>query len=149
MHFWRYSRQEYGWIDDSMSLLRRDFLPPDASVVMREAGMDCCVAVQARQTLEETYFLLELAAHHQFIAGVVGWVDLRAPDLDDQLSELSSHRKLVSLRHIVQAEADDFLLREDFRRGVAKLERYGFAYDILVYARQLPAAIDFAAALPA
>lgn len=149
MHFWRYSRQEYGWIDDTMSPLRRDFLPPDAASVMREAGMDSCVAVQARQTREETRFLLDLAARHQFIAGVVGWVDLRAADLDDQLDELSTHRKLVGLRHIVQAEADDFLRRDDFRHGVAKLERYGFAYDILVYARQLPAAIDFAAALPA
>ena len=149
MHFWRYSRQEYDWIDDTMVSLQRDFLPPDAASVMHEAGMDCCVAVQARQTLEETRFLLELGRRHQFIAGVVGWVDLRAADLDDQLDELSAHRKLVGLRHIVQAEADDFLLRDDFRRSVAKLERYGFAYDILVYARQLPAAIDFAAALPA
>jgi L-fuconolactonase len=149
MHFWRYSRQEYDWIDDTMLSLQRDFLPPDAASVMHEAGMDCCVAVQARQTLEETRFLLELATRHQFIAGVVGWVDLRAADLDAQLDELSAHRKLVGLRHIVQAEADDFLLRDDVRRGVAKLERYGFAYDILVYARQLPAAIDFAAALPA
>lgn len=149
MHFWRYTRQEYGWIDDTMSPLRRDFLPGDAAPFMREAGMDACVAVQARQTLDETRFLLELAAQHQFIAGVVGWVDLRADDLDDQLAELSLHRKLVGLRHIVQAESDDFMLREDFRRGAAKLERYGFAYDVLVYARQLPAAIDFAAALPA
>jgi L-fuconolactonase len=149
MHFWRYSRQEYEWIDDSMASLQHDFLPADAAVVMREAGMDACVAVQARQTLDETRFLLALAAQHPFIAGVVGWVDLRAPDLDDQLAELSCHRKLVGLRHIVQAEADDFLLREDFRRGMGRLERYGFAYDILIYARQLPAAIDFAAALPA
>jgi len=149
MHFWRYSPEEYGWIDETMASLQRDFLPPDAAAVMREAGMDCCVAVQARQKLDETRFLLDLAAQHQFIAGVVGWVDLRAADLDEQLDELSSHRKLVGLRHIVQAEANDFLLREDFRRGVAKLERYGFAYDILIYARQLPAAIDFAAALPA
>jgi L-fuconolactonase len=148
MHFWRYSRQEYGWIDDTMRPLQRDFLPPDAAVVMREAGVDACVAVQARQTLEETRFLLALAAQYAFIAGVVGWVDLRATDLDDRLAELSSHRKLVGLRHIVQAEADDFLARADFRRGVAKLERHGFAYDILIYARQLPAAIDFAAAFP-
>lgn len=149
MHFWRYSREDYGWIDDSMSALRRDFLPADAAREMRAAGMDACVAVQARQTLEETRWLLELAGEHQFIAGVVGWVDLRADDLDARLEELSSYRKLVGLRHIVQAEPDDFLLRQDFRRGVAKLERHGFAYDILIHARQLPAAIDFAAALPA
>ena len=149
MHFWRYSRQEYDWIDDTMRPLQRDFLPADAAIAMRDAGIDACVAVQARQTLEETRFLLELAAQTSFIAGVVGWVDLRAADLDDRLAELSSHRKLVGLRHIVQAEPDDFLRREDFSRGVARLERYGFAYDVLIYARQLPAAIDFAAALPA
>ena len=149
MHFWRYSRQEYDWIDDTMRPLQRDFLPADAAIAMRDAGIDACVAVQARQTLEETRFLLELAAQTSFIAGVVGWVDLRAADLDDRLAELSSHRKLVGLRHIVQAESDDFLRREDFSRGVARLERYGFAYDVLIYARQLPAAIDFAAALPA
>ena len=149
MHFWRYSRQEYGWIDGTMQPLRRDFLPPDADFVMREAGIDACVAVQARQTVDETRFLLDLAAQYPFIAGVVGWVDLRASDLEDQLSELSSHRELVGVRHIVQAEPDDFLLGDDFRRGVATLERHGFAYDILIYARQLPAAIDFAAALPA
>ena len=149
MHFWRYSRQEYGWIDDTMQPLRRDFLPPDAAVVMREAAIDACVAVQARQTLDETRFLLDLAVRYPFIVGVVGWVDLRARELEDQLAELSAHRKLVGLRHIVQAEPDDFLFGDDFRRGVATLERYGLAYDILIYARQLPAAIDFAAALPA
>ena len=148
MHFWRYSRQEYAWIDGTLRPLRRDFLPPDAAAVMRDAGVDACVAVQARQTPDETRFLLDLAAQYPFIAGVVGWVDLRAEDLEDQLSELSSHRKLVGLRHIVQAEPDGFLLGDDFRRGVEKLERYGLAYDILIYARQLPAAIDFAAALP-
>jgi len=116
---------------------------------MRGAGIEACVAVQARQTLDETRFLLDLAGRFPFIAGVVGWVDLRAPDLDDQLAELSSHHRLVGFRHIVQAERDDFLRAEGFGRGVEKLERYGFAYDILIYARQLPAAIDFAAALPA
>lgn len=148
MHFWRYSRQEYGWIDDTMQPLRRDFLPPDAAALMREAGMDACVAVQARQTIDETRFLLDLAAQYPFIAGVVGWVDLRAADLDEQLAELSAHRKFFGLRHIVQAEPDDFLRGSEFRRGVARLERFGFAYDILIHARQLPAAIDFAAALP-
>ena len=148
MHFWRYSRREYGWIDHTMRPLQRDLLPRDASAVMRDARIDACVAVQARQTLDETRFLLDLAARYPFIAGVVGWVDLRAADLEDQLAELSSHRKLVGLRHIVQAEADDFLLGDAFRRGVGRLERYGFAYDVLIYARQLPAAIDFAAALP-
>jgi L-fuconolactonase len=148
VHFWRYLASEYGWIDDSMAVLRRDFLPEDAAREMRAAGIDACVAVQTRQTLEETRWLLALARQHPFIAGVVGWADLRAADLDAQLEALAADPKLVGIRHIVQAESDDFLLGAAFRRGVARLGRHGLTYDILVYARQLPAAIDFAAALP-
>jgi L-fuconolactonase len=148
VHFWRYDGAEYGWIDQSLARLRRDFLPDDAARQMRGAGVDACVAVQVRQSLEETRWLLHLAAQHPFIAGVVGWVDLRGTDLDNQLASLTIDRKLVGIRHIVQAEPDDFLFDDDFRRGVGRLARHGLAYDILVYARQLPAAIDFAAALP-
>src|SRR5215217_468231 len=148
VHFWRYDAVEYAWIDESLAPLRRDFLPEDAAGQMRDAGVDACVAVQVRQSLEETRWLLQLAAEHPFIAGVVGWIDLRAADLDGQLASLTTDRKLVGIRHIVQAEPDGFLLDDAFRRGVRHLGRHGLAYDILVYARQLPAAIDFAAALP-
>lgn len=148
VHFWRYDAREYGWIDHSMAALRRDFLPEDAAREMRAAGIDACVVVQTRQTLGETRWLLALAEQHRFIAGVVGWVDLRAADLDARLETLTAHPKLVGIRHIVQAEPDDFLLGDGFRRGVTRLARHGLTYDILVYARQLPAAIDFAAALP-
>ena len=148
LHFWRYNASEYSWIDDSMAALRRDFLPEDAAGEMRAAGIDACVVVQTRQTLEETRWLLALARQHPFIAGVVGWVDLRAADLEAHLEALTTHPKLVGIRHIVQAERDDFLLGDTFRRGVARLARHGLAYDILVYARQLRAAIDFAGALP-
>jgi L-fuconolactonase len=148
VHFWRYHPAEYEWIDDSLASLRRDFLPEDAARAMGAAAIDACVAVQVRQSVEETRWLLTLADRHPFIAGVVGWVDLRAPDLEAWLETLAPHPKLVGVRHIVQAEADDFLYGEPFRRGVARLAHHGLAYDILVYARQLPAAIDFAAALP-
>ena len=147
MHFWRYGASEYAWIESSMAPLRRDFMPEDAWREMQRAGMDSCVAVQVRQTLQETRWLLSLADEYPFIAGVVGWVDLRAGDLDAQIDSLK-HPKLVGVRHIVQAEPDDFLHDADFRRGIARLGRYGLAYDILIYARQLPAAIDFAAAFP-
>lgn len=148
VHFWRYDSADYAWIDESLAPLRRDFLPDDAARLMRGAGVDACVAVQVRQSLEETHWLLQLAAEYPFIAGVVGWVDLRAADLDLQLAGFSGNEKLVGIRHIVQAEPDDFLLDDAFRRGVTHLARHGLAYDILVYARQLPSAIDFAAALP-
>jgi L-fuconolactonase len=148
VHFWRYNADEYAWIDDSLAVLRRDFQPEDAAREMRGARIDGCIAVQVRQSLAETRWLLELAARYPFIEGVVGWVDVRAADLDEQLQTLSADRKLVGVRHIVQAEADDFLQDAQFRRGVARLARYGLTYDILVYARQLPAAIEFASGLP-
>jgi len=147
MHFWRYTASEYAWIDATMAALQRDFMPEDAWREMQGAGIDACVAVQVRQTLEETRWLLTLADQHPFIAGVVGWVDLRSGDLDEQIESVK-HSKLVGVRHIVQAEPDDFLFDEYFRRGVAALGRHGLAYDILIYARHLPAAIDFASALP-
>ena len=144
-HFWRYDPTEYGWIDGSMTVLRRDFLPADALSAMAGAGFDACVAVQARQTLEETRWLLALADAHPFIAGVVGWVDLQVPDVRAQLALFSAHPKFVGVRHIVQSEPDDrFLLRSEFGRGLAILKEYGLAYDILVYSRHLPVAAELA-----
>src|SRR5437868_15536173 len=90
-HFWRYNADEYGWIDESMAALRRDFLPPESAQLMIAAGVDACIAVQARQSIEETRFLLALADAHPSIAGVVGWVDLQADDVRTQLEEWSAH----------------------------------------------------------
>ncbi|HEV8254385.1 MAG TPA: amidohydrolase family protein, partial [Vicinamibacteria bacterium] len=117
-HYWKYEPAEYDWIDDTMPGLRRDFLPEDVRPEMDRAGFDAAVAVQARQTLEETRFLLDLADRHPSIVGVVGWVDLRAADARAQLERCARHPKLVGIRHIVQAEPDDrFLLGDDFCRG--------------------------------
>lgn len=144
-HFWHYDPVAYDWIDGPLASLRRDFLPADLEPELRGTGFDACVAVQARQTLEETRWLLELADRHAFIAGVVGWVDLQAPDVRAQLEPFVGRPKLVGLRHIVQAEPDDrFLLRPEFLRGVASLKDLGLAYDILIYPRHLPAAVEFA-----
>jgi L-fuconolactonase len=148
-HFWKYDAVEYGWINDGMAALRRDFLPQDLKPLLDEAGFDGCVAVQARQTPAETRFLLELADQYDFIRGVVGWVDLRSAQLGAQLRELTRHRKLVGVRHVVQDEPDDaFMLRVDFRRGIAQLVDFALAYDILVYPRQLKAALKLAAEFP-
>jgi len=146
VHFWRYDAAEYGWIDDSMAALRRDFLPDAAWLEMRQAGIDACVAVQARQTLEETRWLLALADAHPFIAGVVGWIDLQAEDARDQLQRVAAHPRLVGVRHIVQSESDDrFLLGPAFCRGVSNLAAFGLAYDILIYPRHLAVAAEFVA----
>src|SRR2546421_1339638 len=148
-HFWIYDRREYDWIDDSMVALRRDFLPADLKPELERNGFQGCVAVQARQTLEETRWLLELAEHAPFILGVVGWVDLRSPRVRFELESLTGKSKLVGVRHIVQSEPEEgFLLQPDFLRGIAMLEEFGLAYDILIYARHLPVATEFVGRFP-
>ena len=148
-HFWRYDPREYAWLDDAMQPLRRDFMPEELRLEMARAGVHACVAVQVRQSLEETAWLLRLADDHPFVAGVVGWVDLQADDVHRQLETFAGHPKLVGIRHIVQSEPDDrFLLRQEFRRGIAALREFGLAYDILIYPRHLPAAAELVAQFP-
>ena len=148
-HFWRYNASEYGWIDHSMSCLRRDFLPENLKVELDAAGFDGAIAVQARQTLEETRWLLELAATAPHVLGIVGWVDLRSPDVRSQLSEFAGNPKFLGVRHIVQSEPDDhFLLQPEFLRGVGVLEEFDLTYDILIYPRHLPTAAEFVKRFP-
>lgn len=148
-HFWRYAAAEYGWIDESMAALRRDFLPPDLRREMDGAGVDACVAVQARQTVEETRWLLELADAHAFVAGVIGWIDLQAGDAAAQLERFVDHPKLLGLRHIVQEEPDDrFMLRPAFCRGLSQLEGRDLTYDILIYPKHLPVAAELVSRFP-
>lgn len=142
-HLWRYSASEYGWIDETMGALRRDFLPSDLAQEMSAAGVDGAIAVQARQTLEETRWLLDLADQNATIRGVVGWVPLVGEELSAPLEEFSGRSKLKGLRHIVQAEPDDFLVREDFNLGISRMQETGLVYDILIYERHLPQAIRF------
>lgn len=148
-HFWRFNPRRDAWITDAMAVLKRDFLPEDLLPELRTNGIDGCLAVQADQSENETRFLLELAACHSEIKGVVGWVDLRAPDHLERLQYFSQFGKLRGFRHIAQSEPDDtFLLRKDFVAGIAQLARFGFTYDILIYPRQLPAAIELVALFP-
>jgi L-fuconolactonase len=148
-HFWHYNPDEYGWIDESMSLLRRDFLPADLKPELNRAGFDAAIAVQARQTIEETKWLLDLAEASPFIAGVIGWVDLRSPNLRAELEDLARNPKLLGVRHIVQSEPDDrFLLQPEFLRGIRVLEEFNLTYDILIYARHLPVAAEFVRQFP-
>ena len=148
-HFWRYRPETHGWIDERMQTLKRDFLPADLEPLLRGEAFSGCVAVQASQSLDETRFLLELAESHAFVQAVVGWVDLRAADLERQLESFAGRERLRGVRHIAQDEADDgWLAREDVIRGVGTLRRHGLVYDILVYPRQLESAIALARALP-
>ena len=136
-HFWRYSPDDYGWIGEGMDAIARDFLPADLAVEMDAVGINASIAVQARQSDAETDWLLKLARDNDRIAGVVGWVDLRSPVLGERLEALSVEPKLKGFRHVIQDEPDpDFMLRPEFIAGVRQALAAGFAYDILVFARQ-------------
>ena len=139
-HFWHYDAVRDRWIDHSMALLQRDFLPDDIAPAFRAAGIDAVVAVQADQSAAETDFLLDLGARYAMIRGVVGWVDLRAPDLGEALTRRRSNPLLKGFRHIAQSEPDDFLARPEIRAGIAQLGQRGFTYDILIRPSQLAAA---------
>lgn len=136
-HFWRYRADEFGWIDDSMDCIRRDFLPDDLEACLRETGMDGVLTVQARQTLEETRWLLDLAEKHDFIKGVVGWIPLTATDLGGILEELGRSDKLRAVREICQGQPPGFMLRSEFLAGIELLAGFGLVYDILIQERQL------------
>ncbi|MEM0991616.1 MAG: amidohydrolase family protein [Bacteroidota bacterium] len=149
-HFWSYDPQKHAWIDDSMAKLKRDFLPDDLWQIYQANGIDGCVAVQADQSEAETDFLLQLAAQHDFIKGVVGWVDLRADTVEERLAHYAQFPKLKGFRHVVQDEPDpNFMLRTDFQRGISLLQPYQFTYDILIFPTQLEAAIKTVRQFPA
>ena len=141
-HFWIYDPVRDSWIDESMQILKRNFLPEDLAPVIKENSIDGTIAVQADQSENETNFLLGLAEKNTWVSGVVGWVDLMAQDIEEKLEHFSSYKKLKGFRHIVQAEPDEnFMLNEKFRNGIGQLKNYNFTYDILIYPHQLPAAI--------
>jgi L-fucono-1,5-lactonase len=143
-HFWGYHPDEYRWIDDARATLRRDFLPSDLEREIKEVGIDGVISVQARQSLAETRWLCELAAEHPFVKGVVGWVPLIDPDVKEHLETLAHCHTLKGVRHVVQDEPDDqFLSRDDFNRGIDALGDFWLTYDLLIYERHLPAAIEF------
>jgi len=143
-HFWNYTEADYGWIPSEWSIIRRDFLPDDLQKEIAAAGVDGVVSVQARQSLLETDWLLGFAAQHAFIRGVVGWLPLIDPAVETHLDDYAANPKLRSLRHVLQAEADDaYMLREDFNRGISALTRRGLTYDILILERHLPNTIAF------
>ena len=146
-HFWVYSPEDYGWIDERMDAIRRDFAPSDLRPLLDANGFDGSVAVQARHHLGETEYLLGLAEQDDVVRGVVGWIDLRAADAERQLERFRSHPRFVGVRHIVQDEPDDrFLTRDAFVRGVALLGE--LTYDILVSPKQLPATLELVERFP-
>ena len=148
-HFWIYDSEQYPWMTDELSVIRSDHLPEDLKVEIDRLGIDGSVAVQARQSLDESRWLLDLADRSDVVKGVVGWVDLRADSVEDQLSEFAAHPKFVGVRHVVQDEPDEkFMLLPEFIRGISKLNSFNLRYDILVFPKQLPAAIELVKQFP-
>jgi len=134
---------------DAMDVLKRDYLPPELKPLLDTTGFDGCVAVQARQMIEETQWLLELSDTHEFIKGVVGWMDLRSPDLRTQLARYGSHPRLVGVRHVVHDEPDDrFMLLPEFKRGLAQLRDFDLTYDLLLFPKHLPVALKLVEEFP-
>ena len=147
-HFWRYDSIQYPWIPPG-SPLYRDWLPADLAVLQKPLGFDGSIAVQARQSLVESDWLLGLADADPRIKGVVGWVNLRSEEVGDDLERLARHPRFVGVRHVVQDEPDDnFMLRPDFLRGIGRLKAHDLTYDILIFPKQLPAAIELVRRFP-
>lgn len=148
-HFWRYSATEYDWISPAMAVIQRDFLPADLRPELASVGIDGTVVVQARQHDDETRWLLNLAADYDFIKAVVGWIDLRADDLAQQLGRYRNTPVLKGFRHVLEGEPEpDFMLQDDFVRGVTTLAEHGYSYDLLVHAGQLPQTVELVRRLP-
>lgn len=147
-HFWKFDPVRDAWIDESMHVIRRDFLPEQLEPLLQWHRIEGCVAVQADQSEQETAFLLDLASRHSFVKKVVGWIDLAADDVGDKLASLSEHPRLAGFRHILQAEPPGKMSQPTFRRGIGQLEAHGFTYDILIFPHHLEAAIELVDAFP-
>jgi len=148
-HFWKYNTSEYSWISDKMKVLKRDFLPKDLLQELKVIGFDGSVAVQARQTIEETSWLLEIADKNEFVKGVVGWVNLCSEECENQLKEFVKNRKFSGVRHVLQDEPDDrFILSESFLKGISRLGKYSLVYEILILPKHLPYAEEMVSRFP-
>ena len=148
-HFWHYNVKEYPWIDDRMKVLQRDFLPADLEKELGKLNIEGTIAVQARQCLEETRWLLKLSEEHDFIKGIVGWVDLCSADLTFQLEEFAQHPKFVGVRHVVHDERDErFMARRDFQQGIGMLAEYNLTYDLLIFPKHLALAAELVSLFP-
>lgn len=148
-HFWKYNEDRDTWITDDMSVLQKNFLPEDLRPVLAQHGIEGTVIVQSDQSKEENVFQLANALQHDFVKGVVGWIDFQAENISDQLSYYQEFKKMKGFRHILQGEKQrDFMLRPAFMQGIRQLERFGFTYDILIFPDQLKYAVEFVRAFP-
>jgi len=147
-HFWHYHPQKHEWIDDAMAAIRKDFLPLDLQPVLQQYSIDGCVAVEADQSEAETNFLISLQQQHDFIKGIVGWVDLRAADIKERLAYYKECKAVKGFRHVLQSQEPAFMLQPAFIQGIAALQEYDYTYDILIFPKHVPAAIELVKQFP-
>lgn len=148
-HLWKYNDIEYRWIGEDQLVLKRDFLPDDLIMEMDKSGYAGSIAVQARQSLDETRWLLQLAEQYDRILGVVGWLDLQSLDLEKQLDEFSGNRWLKGVRHVLHDEPEvQFMLQPAFVNGVSKLAKQNLVYELLIFPKHLSSAIELVKLFP-
>ena len=147
-HFWNYNPERDTWIDESMQVLKKNFLPKNLKPILINNGIDGCISVQADQSYQETEFLLKCASKNKFIKGVVGWVDLCSPNLEKKLEKYTSDKMFKGVRHIVQSESPEYLLRKDVQSGISKLSKFNLTFDLLVTPIQLQSAIKLVKIFP-
>jgi L-fuconolactonase len=148
-HFWKYDPVRDGWITDDMAVIKKGFLPQDLKPILKHNGFGGCVVVQSDQSEDENEFQLNNAAQHDFIKGVVGWVDLRSNSVEERLEYYSQFKKMKGFRHVLQGETDRaFMLQRAFMKGIGLLKKYNFTYDILIFPDQLKHTLDFVKAFP-
>lgn len=147
-HFWNYNEKRDAWINESMEILKKDFLPHDLEPILKQNKIDGCIAVQADQSEEETEFLLKCASENKFIKGVVGWVDLCSENLESRLSYFSKNPVFKGVRHIVQAENSNYLRKKDVEKGIGKLSKFNLTFDLLITTEQIKSAISLVEKLP-
>jgi len=147
-HFWEYDPKRQDWITPEMNRIRRNFLPGDLRPLLQDAKIDGCIAVQAEESLRETDFLLDLAHQNEWIRGVVGWADLKSDQLDEVLDQYSDVKKLVGFREVLQAKDPEYMLQEEFIRGVKKIGSRGYPYDILIFPNHLAATLQLVKKCP-
>lgn len=148
-HFWIFDPVRDSWIDDDMAVIRKHFMPGDLETVLKDNGIEKCIAVQADQSLQQNDFLLDFARKHDFIAGVVGWVDLQSDAIEEQLQQYATEKKMKGFRHVLQGEPNRALMLErSFTNGIGKLAKYGYAYDVLIFTDQIKYAAELAAVFP-
>ena len=148
-HFWHYDPAKYLWMSEKMGILKKDYLPTDLEPLLKNSGLGGCVAVQANQAEEENTFLLALAEKHDFIKGIVGWVDLQSPNVEERLAYYSQFSKIKGFRHVLHDESDiNFMLRPAFLKGISLLKKYGFTYDVLIFPNHLSNTLKLVKAFP-